>query len=171
MTSCVDHFVSGKCVLERIWSEETNRCCADCGAPRPDWASLNLCVVLCKCCAGVHRSLGQTVSKVRNLKIDGKECTDPLIQLFLVLGNSRANLFWAGNTPPSELLCPTSGSEERQQFITSKYCHGKYRVYHPLFGHQEELNKALCSSVQQDDILETLSLVFCGANVNCSTGD
>uniref|UniRef100_A0A8B9PCH6 ArfGAP with RhoGAP domain, ankyrin repeat and PH domain 1 n=1 Tax=Apteryx owenii TaxID=8824 RepID=A0A8B9PCH6_APTOW len=39
-------------VAERIWAAEPNRFCADCGSPKPDWASINLCVVICKRCAG-----------------------------------------------------------------------------------------------------------------------
>nr|XP_013800793.1 PREDICTED: arf-GAP with Rho-GAP domain, ANK repeat and PH domain-containing protein 1-like [Apteryx mantelli mantelli] len=37
-------------VAERIWAAEPNRFCADCGSPKPDWASINLCVVICKRC-------------------------------------------------------------------------------------------------------------------------
>jgi hypothetical protein len=43
---------------------EANPACADCGAPRPDWVSLNLGVVMCIGCSGIHRSLGVHVSKV-----------------------------------------------------------------------------------------------------------
>lgn len=31
-------------------------------------------------------------------------------------------------------------------------------------------SQALCINVQSSDVLETLSLIFCGADVNCSTG-
>lgn len=65
----------------------------------------------------------------------------PVHQLFLLLGNNKVNLFWAANIPPSEMLCPSSDSEERQRFVTAKYCQGKYRRYHALFGQQEALNK------------------------------
>lgn len=36
-----------------------NSRCVDCGAPDPDWASLNLGCLLCIECSGVHRQLGE----------------------------------------------------------------------------------------------------------------
>lgn len=39
-------------VAEKIWSNKANKFCADCRALSPDWASINLCVVICKQCAG-----------------------------------------------------------------------------------------------------------------------
>ena len=45
---------------------DANPVCADCGNTDPDWASLNLGVILCIECSGVHRSLGVHVSKVTN---------------------------------------------------------------------------------------------------------
>lgn len=44
-------------VAEKIWSNRSNRMCADCKALNPDWASINLCVVICKNCAGIKNSL------------------------------------------------------------------------------------------------------------------
>ncbi|XP_069059876.1 arf-GAP with Rho-GAP domain, ANK repeat and PH domain-containing protein 1 isoform X2 [Pleurodeles waltl] len=158
-------------VAEKIWAVEANRHCADCGALNPDWASVNLCVVFCKKCAGEHRSLGPGVSKVRSLKMDRKVWTEELIQLFQEITNVTANQFWAANVPPSEAIHPTSRSSERKRFITAKYKEGKYRRYHQLFGNQEELNKALCAAVTTTDLAETLSLVFCGAEVGCFSGD
>ncbi|XP_076137904.1 arf-GAP with Rho-GAP domain, ANK repeat and PH domain-containing protein 1 [Alosa pseudoharengus] len=127
-------------VAERIWAEPSNALCADCSAPHPEWASINLCVCVCKRCAGEHRSLGPSISKVRSLKMDRKVWTEELIQVFLLLGNERANQFWAANVPPSEALSACSSSEERRRFITAKYRQGKYRRYHPLYGNQQELD-------------------------------
>ena len=41
-----------------------NSVCCDCGSPEPDWASLNLGVLLCIECSGIHRKKGVHVSKV-----------------------------------------------------------------------------------------------------------
>lgn len=158
-------------VAERIWAEPSNQMCADCSAAKPEWASINLTVVFCKRCAGEHRSLGPSISKVRSLKMDKKVWTEDLIQVFITVGNHRANQFWAANVPPSEELTLNSSSAERRRFITAKYREGKYRRYHPLFGNQRELNNALCINVQSSDVCETLALVFCGADVSCDTGD
>ncbi|XP_060538679.1 arf-GAP with Rho-GAP domain, ANK repeat and PH domain-containing protein 1 isoform X1 [Pantherophis guttatus] len=158
-------------VAEKIWASKDNCFCADCGAPKPDWASINLCVVICKQCAGEHRGLGPSVTKVRSLKMDKKVWTEELIELFLQIGNVVANQFWAANVPPSETIAPESHSQERRHFLIAKYREGKYRRYHPLFGNQEELNKALCTAVTTSDLAETLSLLFCGAEVNCYSGD
>uniref|UniRef100_A0AAQ5X159 ArfGAP with RhoGAP domain, ankyrin repeat and PH domain 1 n=1 Tax=Amphiprion ocellaris TaxID=80972 RepID=A0AAQ5X159_AMPOC len=170
MRNAIGEALSNSEVAEKIWAEPSNSSCADCGASKPEWAAINLCVVVCKRCAGEHRGLGPSISKVRSLKMDRKVWTEELIQVFLLLGNERVNSFWAANVPPSEALTPSSCSDDRRRFITNKYRQGKYRKYHPLYGNQKELNNALCINVQCSDVLETLSLIFCGADVNCSTG-
>ena len=51
-------------VLRKVCGNDT---CADCGASDPDWASLNLGVLVCIECSGVHRNLGVHISKVRKI--------------------------------------------------------------------------------------------------------
>ncbi|XP_065106556.1 arf-GAP with Rho-GAP domain, ANK repeat and PH domain-containing protein 1 [Paramisgurnus dabryanus] len=157
-------------VCESLWRVSSNKLCADCSASMPEWASINLCVLLCEKCAGMHRSLGQNVSKVRSLKLDERVWTDDLMRVFLQLGNGKANKFWGANIPPSESLCVNANDAQRLQHITAKYQHGKYRRYHALYGQQEALNSALCKAVQSADLLETLSLLHCGADIKCHTG-
>lgn len=50
-------------VAEKIWSNKANKYCADCQAQNPDWASINLCVVICKQCAG--QCIAPGVGRVR----------------------------------------------------------------------------------------------------------
>ncbi|XP_055479624.1 arf-GAP with Rho-GAP domain, ANK repeat and PH domain-containing protein 1 isoform X2 [Psammomys obesus] len=171
MQGAIAEALSTSEVAERIWAAAPNRFCADCGAAQPDWASINLCVVICKRCAGEHRGLGAGVSKVRSLKMDRKVWTETLIQLFLQLGNGPGNNFWAANVPPSEALQPSSSPGARRCHLEAKYREGKYRRYHPLFGNQEELDKALCAAVTTTDLAETQALLGCGAGVGCFSGD
>ncbi|XP_065555402.1 arf-GAP with Rho-GAP domain, ANK repeat and PH domain-containing protein 2 isoform X2 [Lathamus discolor] len=158
-------------VAEKIWFNESNRSCADCKAPSPDWASINLCVVICKKCAGQHRSLGPRDSKVRSLKMDASIWSNELIELFIIIGNKRANSFWAGNLPPDEELHMDAPAEKRIAFITQKYKDGKFRKAPFPYKTKEQLNKALCAAVVKQDVLETLMLLFSGADAMCATGD
>lgn len=78
-------------VLRRVIGNDK---CADCGAPEPDWASLNLGVLVCIECSGVHRNLGVHISKVRSLTLDVKVWEPSVITLFQSLGNTFANSVW-----------------------------------------------------------------------------
>lgn len=39
-------------VAHRLWASPWNKVCADCGSANPEWASVNLLVVVCEACAG-----------------------------------------------------------------------------------------------------------------------
>ncbi|XP_068926900.1 arf-GAP with Rho-GAP domain, ANK repeat and PH domain-containing protein 1 isoform X2 [Petaurus breviceps papuanus] len=171
MQGAIAEALSTMDIAEQIWADAPNRLCADCGAPHPDWASINLCLVICKKCAGEHRWLGPSVSKVRSLKMDRKVWTEDLIELFHHLGNEAGKRFWAANVPPSEALHPNSSPGDRRHHLEAKYREGKYRRYHRFFGKQEELDKALCVAVTTTDLEETQALLGCGAAINCFSGD
>lgn len=53
MRNAIGEALSNSEVAERIWAEPSNSLCADCGAPKPEWAAINLCVVVCNRCAGL----------------------------------------------------------------------------------------------------------------------
>ncbi|KAF7659895.1 hypothetical protein LDENG_00291330 [Lucifuga dentata] len=158
-------------VAEKIWFNEDNRSCADCRAPQPEWASINVGVVICKKCAGQHRSLGPNISKVRSLKLDSSIWSNELVELFLEVGNKNANSFWAANLPLEEELYSRASAEQRATFIRRKYRERKYRRVLEGFQDVEQLNQALCSAVVLPDVLQTMALVFSGADVMCATGD
>ncbi|KAK9807526.1 hypothetical protein WJX72_001570 [[Myrmecia] bisecta] len=71
-----------------------NNCCVDCGSADPDWASLNLGVLLCIECSGIHRRLGVQVSKVRSLTLDVKVWDAPVMAMMEGIGNEAANEVW-----------------------------------------------------------------------------
>uniref|UniRef100_A0A9J7ZJ52 ArfGAP with RhoGAP domain, ankyrin repeat and PH domain 3 n=1 Tax=Cyprinus carpio carpio TaxID=630221 RepID=A0A9J7ZJ52_CYPCA len=150
-------------VAEKIWSNRSNKICADCKAINPDWASINLCVVICKNCAGQHRGLGTMVSKVQSLKLDTSVWSNEIVQLFIMLGNDRANEFWAARLPVTEELDCDASPEQRKEFITHKYREGRYRHPQPSFSTQEDLLKALCTAVTEQNLLKTVTQIFAEA--------
>ncbi|NXA08227.1 ARAP3 protein, partial [Sapayoa aenigma] len=147
-------------VAEKIWSNKANKHCADCWAQSPDWASINLCVVICKQCAGQHRSLGSNISKVQSLKLDTSVWSNEIVQLFIVLGNDRANRFWAAHLPATEAIHPDSSAEQRRDFVSRKYREGRYRLPHPHYATQEDVLQALCTAVAGPTLLKTILQFF-----------
>eukprot|EP00696_Hemimastix_kukwesjijk_P000522 gnl/Hemi2/10723_TR3680_c0_g1_i2.p1 gnl/Hemi2/10723_TR3680_c0_g1~~gnl/Hemi2/10723_TR3680_c0_g1_i2.p1 ORF type:complete len:248 (+),score=81.56 gnl/Hemi2/10723_TR3680_c0_g1_i2:60-803(+) len=64
-----------------------NGLCADCEAPNPAFASLDLCVLLCADCYLIHQSLGPGFQQV----IPGAELTPDNIAGIKTTGNVRSN--------------------------------------------------------------------------------
>jgi flagellar hook-basal body complex protein FliE len=93
-----------------------NAACADCGAPNPDWCSLNHGVLVCLQCSGAHRSQGVHVSKVRSLTLDALE--PELLELLRQLGNTRTNSVLAAGTV---LDGGNASLEERTAYVKTKY--------------------------------------------------
>ncbi|KAG1930880.1 arf-GAP with Rho-GAP domain, ANK repeat and PH domain-containing protein 1 isoform X2 [Pimephales promelas] len=158
-------------VAHRLWASPCNKVCADCGAANPEWASVNLLVVICEACAGAHRSMSCNHSKVRGLKLDNKVWTEPLIQLFILYGNKAANSVWGHNIPPAEQIGPDVSPDQKAEFILAKYRKGLYRKAHPLAASQKLLDQRLREVVCGPDVEETLSLLCSGARVSFSATD
>eukprot|EP00949_MAST-11_sp_MAST-11-sp1_P000887 g887.t1 len=116
---------------ERISSAEGNFQCADCGTSRGvEWCSLNLCVVICIDCAGVHRSMGVHISVPRSFKLDILDAG--VVNMLSSVGNASANKAWeASLEDPSSSSSSSSSSgkpkgdhatrEERDTWIREKY--------------------------------------------------
>ncbi|KAL7044028.1 hypothetical protein ACKWTF_001746 [Chironomus riparius] len=73
-----------------------NGFCVDCDGPSPEWASLNLGVLICIECSGIHRNMGSHISKVRSLTLD--EWPPSHLAVMLSIGNSLSNSVWEANT-------------------------------------------------------------------------
>uniref|UniRef100_A0A3Q2SST6 Arf-GAP with coiled-coil, ANK repeat and PH domain-containing protein n=1 Tax=Fundulus heteroclitus TaxID=8078 RepID=A0A3Q2SST6_FUNHE len=113
-------------ILQRIQSLPGNEHCCDCGQADPRWASINLGVLLCIECSGIHRSLGVHCSKVRSLTLDSWE--PELLKLMCELGNSVINHIYEGSYQEQGLKkpLPSSSRQEKEAWIRAKYVEKKF---------------------------------------------
>eukprot|EP01105_Mastigella_eilhardi_P026862 TRINITY_DN7961_c0_g1_i1.p1 TRINITY_DN7961_c0_g1~~TRINITY_DN7961_c0_g1_i1.p1 ORF type:complete len:639 (-),score=147.13 TRINITY_DN7961_c0_g1_i1:101-2017(-) len=142
-----------------------NSACADCGAPAPEWASINLGILICLECSGVHRALGTHISKVRSLTLD--KWTPEQVLLMKHCGNAHMNELYLSKKR-KRLPPPASNCERnvRVQWIKNKYEFKKF-VERDLPCTKDEINKNLykaCATPQ--NFPPILSLLTIGADPN-----
>ncbi|XP_035512413.1 arf-GAP with coiled-coil, ANK repeat and PH domain-containing protein 3 isoform X2 [Morone saxatilis] len=118
--------VRGDTILQRIQCLPGNEQCCDCGQADPRWASINLGILLCIECSGIHRSLGVHCSKVRSLTLDSWE--PELLKLMCELGNSVINHIYEGSYQEQGLKkpLPSSSRQEKEAWIKAKYVEKKF---------------------------------------------
>uniref|UniRef100_A0A669C6K9 Arf-GAP with coiled-coil, ANK repeat and PH domain-containing protein n=1 Tax=Oreochromis niloticus TaxID=8128 RepID=A0A669C6K9_ORENI len=116
----------GETILQRIQCLPGNEQCCDCGQADPRWASINLGILLCIECSGIHRSLGVHCSKVRSLTLDSWE--PELLKLMCELGNSVINHIYEGSCQEKGLKkpLPSSSRQEKEAWIKAKYVEKKF---------------------------------------------
>lgn len=125
-----------------------NDACADCGAAQPKWASINLGITLCIECAGIHRSLGVHLSKVRSLTLDLEVWSPEIVQLMLSLGNNSVNsAYLACYREKTQPIDANSSREDRESWIKSKYLLKTYMPSNAI----EELSAGQSPSVVPED--------------------
>ncbi|KAL9191455.1 hypothetical protein ACHAXT_001161 [Thalassiosira profunda] len=157
-------------VVHRIL--EANSVCADCGNVDPDWASLNLGVLVCIECSGVHRSLGVHVSKVRSLRLD--TMSDYEYQLLLEMGNEKVNRIWEeGLHHQKGWKKPAGGAprKEKEEWIKSKYVWKGFLENRPEDGRQQEereekLSADLYEAARRGDLFAIQEALAKGGSVD-----
>ena len=107
----------------------------------PDWASINLGVLICIECSGVHRNLGSHISRVRSLDLD--EWPPGHLAVMTSIGNRTANSIWEARMPhPGIKPSPNSGQEEKERFIIAKYSRREFLL--PIPNQAANMNNAAC---------------------------
>ncbi|NXA21108.1 ASAP1 protein, partial [Ibidorhyncha struthersii] len=114
-----------RAIIKEVRGMPGNRECCDCSAPDPTWLSINLGILICIECSGIHREMGVHLSRIQSLSLD-KLTTSELL-LARNISNSGFNNIMEANLP-SFSLKPTVHSDMafRKHFIISKYVEKKY---------------------------------------------
>jgi len=105
-----------------------NSICVDCDAKNPDWASINLGVLVCLTCSGSHRHLGVHISQVRSLKLDTECWQGELLKYMCSIGNNAFNRAWEKNCP-AHIIHPDEypyNPSVRENYITQKYLYRRF---------------------------------------------
>jgi hypothetical protein len=142
-----------------------NPTCADCGAPNPDWASLNLCIVVCIECSGIHRSLGSHITKVRSLTLD--KWSPNCYQLLMDVGNNYASCYWEydGSKVLSDKPTTFAGRDVKEEFIRNKYINRRY-----IASSGQDPDASLLAACVKGSLIETYSALVRGASVDAASG-
>uniref|UniRef100_A0A670IJ29 ArfGAP with SH3 domain, ankyrin repeat and PH domain 3 n=1 Tax=Podarcis muralis TaxID=64176 RepID=A0A670IJ29_PODMU len=111
-------------IIKEIKRMPGNSMCCDCSASDPAWLSINLGILICIECSGIHREMGVHHSRIQSVALD-KLATSELLAI-LDTGFSAG---FASNAP-SEPWFPICALHHyralRKDFIISKYVDRKY---------------------------------------------
>eukprot|EP00095_Tigriopus_kingsejongensis_P007710 maker-scaffold142_size315517-snap-gene-2.27 protein:Tk07710 transcript:maker-scaffold142_size315517-snap-gene-2.27-mRNA-1 annotation:"centaurin gamma isoform b" len=139
-----------------------NLTCADCGSLDPDWASINMGVLICIECSGVHRQLGSHISRVRSLELD--EWPNGHIAVMTALGNRLANSVTEDRLPPNRKPGPTASQKDKEVFIIAKYKDREFLMPLPN-GFSAKIGKYLAEAITRSEVSGVLhGLLHCYGN-------
>ena len=149
-----------------------NTWCADCNSDsRVEWVSINLGIIVCIECSGIHRSLGTHISKIRSLTLDTTSFTQDVVEMILTLGNRVSNMVWEAKLDRNHKPLPNATRDQRLAFITAKY---QQRAYvEPIastLSHYSSSDQTLLASIKKNDIQHVYYALALSANPNAVDG-
>uniref|UniRef100_A0A8C4JQQ8 ASAP1 protein n=1 Tax=Dromaius novaehollandiae TaxID=8790 RepID=A0A8C4JQQ8_DRONO len=114
-----------RAIIEEVKCMPGNRECCDCSAPDPTWLSINLGILICIECSGIHREMGVHLSRIQSLSLDKLATSELLVGLAMIIACLD--------------MSPGPGSGVilafRKNFIISKYVEKKYAKRSPAAHH------------------------------------
>ena len=156
-------------LLQMLRENDQGNCwCADCGSSsKVEWVSINLAIILCIECSGIHRSLGTHISKVRSLTLDITSFTADIIELLMLVGNRVSNMVWEAKLDAGVKPTPQATRDQRLKFITSKYVERTY--VEPLSSTPSKTSdEALLTAIKKNEIQQVIHALCLKANPNAT---
>eukprot|EP01084_Bolivina_argentea_P090785 163515_1 len=154
---------------------ENNKYCADCNNLSPEWCSINIGVIICVNCCGIHRGLGTHISKVRSLKLDDLSIIN--LKIIKNLGpNKKLNekLFESisninNNDLYTKINYKNCSQNERLNFIKNKYTFKMFlnpNISSNPNNNAQYFNQQLWNAVANNDFFKVIYCLYYGADIN-----
>ncbi|PHH89183.1 hypothetical protein CDD83_6561 [Cordyceps sp. RAO-2017] len=156
-------------LLQMVREADQGNCwCADCGSgSKVEWVSINLGIVLCIECSGIHRSLGTHISKVRSLTLDIKSFTIDIVEVLLLIGNRVSNMVWEARLDPATKPGAHATREQRLRFITAKYVERAFvEPISATLSRYATADETLLAAIKKNEIQQVLYALALRANPN-----
>ncbi|KAK8125324.1 uncharacterized protein PG998_001083 [Apiospora kogelbergensis] len=156
-------------LLQSLRDNDQGNCwCADCGSgSKVEWVSINLAIILCIECSGIHRSPGTHISKVRSLTLDITSFTPDIIELLMLVGNRVSNMVWESRLEPNVKPGPGATREQRLRFITAKYVDKAFvEPISATLSRYPSADETLLAAIKRSEIQQVIYALALKANPN-----
>lgn len=105
--------------VKKLSYQNENKLCTDCNNPHSQWVSINIGCFLCLRCAGVHRSIGVHITKIKSITLDN--WTTSQYNFLRQHGNTKVNAIYEAALPSGIKPTSTSTDTYLKKFIEDKY--------------------------------------------------